>query len=334
MKIIQSMFKTFLLLLFLILLVSSKLKFINEKFKIMQFTDLHYGENIIKDTLSKKQQEILLDFEKPNLVVLSGDSVSGNPNKDFEESWKMLTEPMRVRKIPWAYTNGNHDIEGKLNGTQIIELDRKYGGLTQHGPNDITGASNYFLSIFSSDEKMVSANIFFFDSMRRGCYGQDGYGCVHLNVIQWYREKSKEIRERFGKIIPGISFLHIPTQEFIDVWNLKDCYGRKEENICCSHKNTGLFTAILEQKDIKSIWAGHDHKNDYHGILDGILLGYGRKTGYGGYSPNPSMQRGARVIELSENPFNQTTWIRQEDGTIGEMNLHKPDPNNIQIKCY
>lgn len=323
----------FLLFLVFIFCVTSKLKFINQKFKILQFTDLHYGENILKDTLSVKQQELLLDWEKPNLVVLSGDSVSGNPNKDFEESWKMLTGPMKKRNIPWAYTNGNHDVEGKLNGSQIVELDRKYGGLTLHGPLGTTGASNYVLPVLSSDEKTLAANVFFFDSMRKGCHGNEGYGCVHLDTIQWYRQKSTEIRQRFGKIIPAVSFLHIPFFEFIDVWNLKDCYGRKEEKVCCSYRNSGLFTAMVEQKDIKSVFCGHDHKNDYHGYLNDILLGYGRKTGYGGYAPNPSMQRGARVIEIDEISNNQTTWIRQEDGSIGKMDLHKPDPQDIQIDC-
>jgi hypothetical protein len=30
---------------------------------------------------------------------------------------------------------------------------------------------------------------------------------------------------------------------------------------------------------------GHDHDNDFYGEYEGILLAYGRKTGYGGYGP-------------------------------------------------
>lgn len=60
---------------------------------------------------------------------------------------------------------------------------------------------------------------------------------------------------------------------------------------------------------------GHDHDNDYYGEFDGINLAYGRKTGHACYGPN-NMQRGARVFEVTMNPYKITTWVRQEDGTI------------------
>jgi hypothetical protein len=39
------------------------------------------------------------------------------------------------------------------------------------------------------------------------------------------------------------------------------------------------------------------------GVYEGVRLMYGRKSGYGGYGPPPGWLRGARVIELHENPF-------------------------------
>jgi hypothetical protein len=273
-----------------------------------------------------------LDIEKPNLVVLSGDAVSGNQNIDFDRIWTVLTEPMKKRGIPWAYVNGNHDVEGKLNGSQIVELDQRIGGLTRHGPPGTTGASNYVISINSMNNEDLVANIYFFDSMRLGCYVNNGYGCVHIDTINWYRETSKMFRTRFGKVIPSIGFLHIPIQEIMDVWNTRDCYGVKAEPTCCSVVNTGLFAAMLEQGDIKALFCGHDHKNDYHGFMSDIMLGYGRKTGYGGYDSGKLM-RGARVFEMTMSPYNITTWIRQEDGSIGNLPLHKPDPKDLQHQC-
>ena len=35
------------------------------------------------------------------------------------------------------------------------------------------------------------------------------------------------------------------------------------------------------------MFAGHDHSNDFVIDFEGILLGYGRKTGCGGYGPPP-----------------------------------------------
>ncbi len=64
--------------------------------------------------------------------------------------------------------------------------------------------------------------------------------------------------------------------------------------------NTRLFDAIVEKNNIKHVFVGHDHNNDYGGTLNGIELAYGRKTGHGGYGPPQGMQRGARVIKLHE----------------------------------
>ncbi len=36
-------------------------------------------------------------------------------------------------------------------------------------------------------------------------------------------------------------------------------------------------------EDIKAIFVGHDHSNDFGGFYKGIELAFGRKSGYGGY---------------------------------------------------
>jgi len=66
---------------------------------------------------------------------------------------------------------------------------------------------------------------------------------------------------------------------------------------------------------VEWVVAGHDHNNDYYGNYDGINLAYGRKTGYGCYGPD-KMMRGARVFEVTQNPYSIKTWVRQEDGSI------------------
>ena len=45
--------------------------------KILQMTDLHYGEGNARDQLNIAIQESLLDLEKPDLVIITGDVVSG-----------------------------------------------------------------------------------------------------------------------------------------------------------------------------------------------------------------------------------------------------------------
>ena len=82
------------------------------------------------------------------------------------------------------------------------------------------------------------------------------------------------------------------------VWNYGLTSGIKEEDVYCSRINSGAFDAFYEEQNIKGIFCGHDHDNDYSGIYKNIELVYGRKTGYGSYGPKTV--RGATVIELEE----------------------------------
>jgi len=86
------------------------------KFKIVQFTDTHYGEleahgdggtpeekaryiAIKRDGVLATMHRVL-DAEKPDLVILTGD-----------HAWRNLVAPMINREIPWAVVMGNHDYE-------------------------------------------------------------------------------------------------------------------------------------------------------------------------------------------------------------------------------
>ena len=78
---------------------------INFFIRIVQFTDLHYGETDAKDINSQQVQRTILKSEQPDLVVLSGDAVSGygwdkkTPNW-FPRPYAKLTQPMVEYNVP------------------------------------------------------------------------------------------------------------------------------------------------------------------------------------------------------------------------------------------
>lgn len=47
------------------------------KFKMVQFTDVHFGETDSDDQKNQKLMGEILDKEKPDLVIITGDLVSG-----------------------------------------------------------------------------------------------------------------------------------------------------------------------------------------------------------------------------------------------------------------
>lgn len=42
---------------------------------------------------------------------------------------------------------------------------------------------------------------------------------------------------------------------------------------------------VTRRGDMFAVFVGHDHSNDYVNEFEGMILGYGRKTGYGCYGP-------------------------------------------------
>ncbi|KAM9965356.1 hypothetical protein ACTFIW_005172 [Dictyostelium discoideum] len=317
-----------------------KLKFNkNGKFKIVQFTDLHYGEAQEYDILNLIVQENVIEKELPDFVMLSGDMFSAYNIMTSEEYlvlWEMVTRSMRKRNIPWAITFGNHDCEGPLSGREIVKMDQSYSNLSLTQENidpNIPGITNYNLKIYSSDDSSssISSSIFIFDSDLPQCNESGSWGCVDEKQVEWYEKESDQMggggSGGGGGNISSIAFVHIPPVEVIDLWNenvVKGDFGDKES--CCYYTDESEFVSTMVRRgDIKGLYFGHDHKNDFHGVYqNSIGLGYGRKSGYGSY--NPKYLEGARIIELTEQPFSIKTWIRNVNGELETQQTHYPNP--------
>jgi 3',5'-cyclic AMP phosphodiesterase CpdA len=284
---------------------------------ILQLTDLHYGENIRKDINSTILTESLINFTNPDIVVITGDLVSGyawdgSKTSFFKSSWELFTSAM---SLPYAYVMGNHDSQGDLSRKQIIELDKTHNySLINSMQGDY---SNYYIPIYAGNGK-VALILWMFDTNSEGCENmEDSWGCFEKNEIDWYENESKLIEERLGYMPNGLAFFHIPLPEYRVMHNWNKTYGSRNEIVSCPRKNTGLFKSLLNTKNIKATFCGHDHDNDEGGNFFGIELVFGRKTGVGGYGPS-WFQRGGRVIKIKVvgDDFDYTHHIIQEDGTI------------------
>lgn len=103
----------------------------NEKFSITVFSDLHLGESKFHHKLSPQRwlssslsedkveadrktigvMNSILDYEKPNVVVLNGDLITCDDltTGDATLLIDQITAPLVHRNIPFAATFGNHD---------------------------------------------------------------------------------------------------------------------------------------------------------------------------------------------------------------------------------
>ena len=184
------------------------------RFKIMQIADLHYSVSAgscrdtplapcsNSDNLTNTLLARMLDAEKPDFVVFSGDQLNGQGTSwDARSVLAKFAKAVTQRGIPWAAVFGNHDDE---DGDASREQQIKYMqglpySMVEQGPKDIHGAGNYVLKVKSADAYVYVC-----------CAEGDGLTCspprsmTHL-LTMYYLDSgaySKGFMNWFGFFIP------------------------------------------------------------------------------------------------------------------------------------
>lgn len=283
----------------------------NGEFKIVQFSDLH--EHTFKDKKTINLMESILDTEKPDLVILTGDNIDGRflNKKNVKDAISEIAKPMEKRKIYWAAVLGNHDCERcHVNRRSQMNIYMSYKhNLCNNYSNAVDRSGDYNLLIMDSQNKKPVFNIYMMDS---GSYYRGGYGYIKKEQVTWYKNKSKYLRKINGNKIPSLMFFHIALKEQHRAWESKEAIGNRYEIESTQKINSNMLKAIIEMNDVKGVFVGHDHTNDYMGKIRGIKFGYGRCTGYNNY-PRKKYLRGARIFIINEKkPANFITYEKLE----------------------
>lgn len=294
----------------------SVLKFNKDgKFKIVQFTDVHYIHGNPKSDISIERINEVLDAEKPDLVLFTGDVIYGKP---AEEGMRTILNLASSRKIPFGVVFGNHDNEQGLTRAQLYDIIRTIPYNLTDSVAGISGATNFILPIQSATNKKDAFILYCLDSHSYSqIKGIGGYDYLKFDQIQWYRDNSaKYTQQNGGTPIPSIAFFHIALPEYNQAASDETAIliGTRKEKACAPQLNSGMFTSMKEMGDILGVFVGHDHDDDYAVYWKGILLAYGRYTG--GNTVYNNLTNGARVIELTEGEKTFDTWIRLKDNEI------------------
>ena len=289
----------------------------DKKFKIVQFTDVHWKADSIASEEAGERMGEVLDAEKPDLVIFTGDVIFGKP---ADKSMRCALEPTIKRGIPFAVTFGNHDDELGMSRKELYDFIKDMPGNLTSTVEGLSGVTNFILPVKASDGSQDAALLYVFDSHSYATLkGIKGYGWIKHDQVQWYIDESKKFTEANGGIpLTALSFFHIPLPEFHEAVQNEGSFliGTRKEKACAPEINTGLFAAMQEAGDVLGIFVGHDHVNDYAVSWKGIMLCYGRFTGGKTVYHDMPGGNGARVIELTEGVRQFRSWIRLKDGQV------------------
>lgn len=273
------------------------------EFKIMQFTDIHQHSEIDLTTINLMSR--LINDENPDLVVITGDNIEGTAcitEDGVKKAIDSIARVMEDRKIPWAVVLGNHDCECKVSREKQMEIYKQYKyNLSQSYSMAFEKAGDYNILIKDSKGRSPVFNIYLLDS------GDSTQDYINKQQVSWYKNTALNLRDKYNKVIPAIMFFHIPLKQQFKAWQNR-IDGERNEEECVQSIDYGLFDALTEMKDVKAVFCGHDHINDYYGRFSDIILGYGRKTGFNNYGKE-GFKKGARIFILSEdNPGEFKTY--------------------------
>lgn len=245
---------------------------VNDKghFKIVQLADLHLATGVGKcrdavpneyhggpceaDPRTLEFVQRILDEEKPDLVVLSGDQVNGDTAPDPTSTIFKYAQVLIQRKIPYVSIFGNHDDEETpmSRAAQMALIETLPYSLSQRGPEDLSGVGNYFIEVLAQGTSKHSAvTIWLLDSHS---YSPDerhyhGYDWIKKDQIAWFRETAeglKKTHSEYTKIHMNLAFIHIPLPEYRD--NSQYFKGHWKEAPTAPNFNSGFRDALVEQK--------------------------------------------------------------------------------------
>ncbi|XP_062163114.1 probable inactive purple acid phosphatase 28 isoform X2 [Alnus glutinosa] len=305
-------------------------------FKILQVADMHFGNGMMtrcRDVLESEFEycsdlnttrflKRMLEAEKPDFIAFTAFG------------------PALESGLPWAAVLGNHDQESTMNRQELMSfislLDYSVSQINPAAEDpitpvkggtmtDIDGFGNYNLEVYGApgSHLMNSSvlNLFFLDSGDRAfIQGVRTYGWIKESQLRWLRGISQRFQgqkwdsDQSSDALPpatspSLAFFHIPILEIRKLYYEK-IVGQFQEGVACSSVNSGVLQTFVSIGDVKAVFIGHDHTNDFCGNLDGIWFCYGGGFGYHGYG-KAGWPRRARVI-LAELGKGDNAWMGVE----------------------
>ncbi|KAF5177481.1 Phosphatase dcr2 [Thalictrum thalictroides] len=309
----------------------------NGHFKILQVADMHYAngkttpcEDVLPNQMATCSDlnttafiNRLIQAEKPDLIVFTGDNIFGSDTTHAGKSLNFAFAPAVESRVPWAAVLGNHDQESTLSREglmkHIVSMKHTVAQVNPSEAQVIDGFGNYNVEVGGVEGSRVEnkslLNLYFLDS---GDYSTvpsiPGYGWIKASQQFWFQQTSMKLKNTYMKkpeaqkgSAPGLAYFHIPLPEYASFDSTNSTGVNGEHSISSASINSGFFSTMLEAGDVKAVFTGHDHLNDFCGNLSGIQLCYSGGFGYHAYG-KAGWDRRARVVLATLEKTKNNGW--------------------------
>ena len=310
--------------------------------KIAQFADIHFGiegnayhNNKVERT--KTYMKYVVDTQKPDLIVCSGDNILSTG----VDALKEFVALMESYETPWTFVYGNHDSESTSAGYSKKELseyldscDAKYllydAGYVEADANRY---GNFSISVLNSKgTKMLGAIIVLDNGLYDGAISS--YESITEGQIAWYASEIDKLSPLYtgDGTMPSVVFSHIQLPEYYTAYkaalngsgaefiieqSLSSTAVEEIKTGGPTKNTTKLFDKMKEKASTVAYFCGHAHTFDFQVKMDGIVMGFAPQTGFSTLFENNDMPRKTYVYSFNDK-FEFTTECCVEDGsTLG-----------------
>ena len=268
--------------------------------KILQVTDFHLFDLGIwlRQPVIGAAGAMVQHF-KPDIIINTGDFWCTNSGKGWADTCGRGCRALAKFKTPWAFAWGNHDEAVDYNGVHAFIEKSPY--LMYCGAAD----GNYRIEVVARNSDAPLWNLILLNNSRGG---------FKQEQIDWFKAESERIKKNTAVPLPAFLFFHIPLPQYDDLVASGKAIGVKHESVCHENGSRDAFPVFRDSGFVKAMFCGHDHVNDYYGVLDGVRLQYGRATG--GYGAD-KVRKGGTLITV--DAVKKTFEVKSvfPDGTSG-----------------
>lgn len=289
----------------------------SNKFKIIQLSDLHFGQSLGKcidgscssDLRTLRFIDESIRLENPDLVIITGDLIDLSRSIDYKSVILKVLQPILHNNIKFIFTFGD-EFQGLSNAHEIkmsiltflSSLPNCYN-VVNYDPN-LYGLTNYNIKVIYNEKDAVFITLL--DSQDQKLDDSQ------MNYL--YRLNNQE------QSIFKLLFFHYPLPQFRPAGRFK-LLGTYNEKHPLNSKTNEKFLADIYNCGYNVVSVGHEHENDAcisseiekNNDLKKIWLCYNAITGDSGDTKlNKDYDRKVRFFEINLDSRKLFSWKRSE----------------------